>query len=40
MVNTLLGNDVEANRDVDQAVQLGVNRTEVERVIEELKKQR
>ncbi len=37
---SFLGKDAEARQDVDRAVELGVNRTDLERKIEELKKRR
>ena len=37
---TILGKDNEAREDVERAVELGVDRTRVERAIEELKQQR
>ena len=37
---TLLGMDTDAQRDLDRAVELGVERVPLERKIEDLKKQR
>ena len=40
MAQTQLGNDAEAQLDVDKAVELGVDRVELETAIEELKVKR